>query len=923
MSGASGAGFTASSRATLRLQLHAGYTLDDARADLYYFARLGVSHLYLSPVSQSSPGSTHGYDVVDHGRVDAARGGEPALRRLAEAARHAGMGILLDIVPNHMATDPANAWWWDVLAHGRRSFWADWFDIDWDAPAWPGKVLAPFLQKPYAEALRAGDICLRHDAALGLHVAAQGQPYPLAPETLAVLGIEGMIAGRPMNPAAIDACLAAHDPGRSEGRRRLHHLLSSQHYRLAGWRRAADAINWRRFFEVSGLIGVRVEDDAVFDAVHALPLRLYAEGLIDGLRIDHVDGLAQPLAYCRRLRAAMRALSPRRPAALRTSPPWLVVEKILAPGEALDERWAVSGTTGYDFAADVGAVLHDGKGEDRLFKGWAKLSGDARPPQAWLLQARQEMLDRHFMAERNGLLGALERLVRSHQPDTQGGDRQDEDGRGVAGTVSQGRRPVLARALDALLRHYPTYRSYVEDEPRGAADQYWFDQALRGAAAQLGARPGTAEGQALRMLDGWFGRTAPLSNEVRLALRRFQQLTPPLAAKSLEDTVFYRYGCLLSRNEVGSDPAVFALSVDAFHERNLRRARGAPDGLLATATHDHKRGEDARARLAVLSEIPDQWLQACQGWLDADQSCIPDGDVAAAFHYMLLQTLVGAWPPGLSADDPDGVRHFLDRIGAWTIKALREGKQLSSWFEPQAAQETAWLAYLEGMAPGGPSHAVLCGMAAFVHRIEPGAIANGLIQTALRMTCPGIPDLYQGTEWRDFSLVDPDNRRTVDFQARARSLSEAAQRHSGARLWRPPLAAGRWPAQAWSDGRVKQVLIAVLLALRGECAAAFSGDYRPLAVHGACADRLLAFSRGDNIIVVAGVKCAARLRAGEGGMPVLPEGYWEDAVLPLQGGCPVWRDVLRGRTLQPVNGQAPVAGLLAGFPLAVLRSDQG
>lgn len=326
-------------RATLRLQLHEGYTLDDARAGLPYFSRLGVSHLYLSPVSRSRPGSMHGYDVVDHASVDPARGGEPALRRLADAARRSGMGLLLDIVPNHMATDPANAWWWDVLENGRRSAWAQWFDIDWRAATMPGKVLAPFLEQPYADALRDGAIRLRHDAALGLHVDVRGRPYPLAPESVADLAAGQALTGGPARRREFQKVLDDHDPRRPDGRRRLHGLLSRQHYRLAWWRRAAESINWRRFFEVSELIGVRVERDEVFDAVHALPLRLYREGIIDGLRIDHVDGLAHPLAYCRRLCAAMQAADADRPAALRGDRPGSWWRKSWPPAR----RWTNDG----------------------------------------------------------------------------------------------------------------------------------------------------------------------------------------------------------------------------------------------------------------------------------------------------------------------------------------------------------------------------------------------------------------------------------------------------------------------------------------------------------------------------------------------------------------------------------------------------
>ena len=872
-------------RSTLRLQLHAGYTMDDARGDLPYFSRLGITHLYLSPITRSRSGSTHGYDVIDHTCVDEDRGGQDGLMRLSGEARKLGIGLLLDIVPNHMATDPDNGWWWDVLKYGRHSSKADWFDIDWNAAQHGGKVLAPFLAQPYEDALRAGDIRLQHDSQRGLHILVHSTPYPLSPESLSQLGLED---GEQLDPGKIQACVAAHDPSTDEGRRRLHSLLSLQHYRLAWWRDAAHSINWRRFFEVSELIGVRVEDAPVFDAVHELPLKLYAQGIIDGLRIDHVDGLAQPLSYCRKLRAAMEELRTQRPEPLRQDSPWIVVEKILAPGETLDERWAVSGTTGYDFAAEVGALLHAESGEAPLTKTWQEISGDDRPPEDWVVEARQMMLDRHFVAERRNLLTALGSVM----PD-------------IAETS-------LGAALDALLRHYPTYRSYVEDERRAPPDEQWFMQAMQKAKAELEDRgDGTSVG-ALHQLEQILGGKPPDSPKTQLVLRRFQQLTPPLAAKSLEDTVFYRYGSLISRNEVGSDPAVFSITVPEFHRACQRRAAHMSSSLLATATHDHKRGEDARARLAVLSELPELWQERSRRWLQATRSTLPDGAQAPVFHYKLLQSLVAAWPPGLSASDVAGVDELLDRTGDWLVKALREGKQLSSWFEPQTEHEDAWLAHLRGLAPGQPHHDVLKDIERLVRRLEPGAILNSFVQTTLRMTCPGIPDLYQGTEWRDFSLVDPDNRRAVDFEARMRSLEQLTA-ESGATLQPQSL-----PASAWEDGRAKQALIAILLGLRKDCPAAFQGSYEPLRVIGSRENQIVAFSRGGELMVVAAVKCAGQAIADEHGRPVLPEGYWgsTSVALPSEGGA--WHDVLRARTVK-FDGNAPLQQLLEGLPLAVLR----
>lgn len=890
---------------TLRLQLHAGYTLEHAAADLPYFQRLGVSHLYLSPVTRAVPGSTHGYDVVDHTSVDEERGGEAAFRALAREARARGLGLLLDIVPNHMATHPNNAWWWDVLENGPSSQWAEWFDIDWHAPSMEGKVLAPFLAKPYEDALRAGDIrLLRIEGERGYQLAVHGVPYPVAPGTLS-------------EEASSEQVLAAHDAGRPEGRQRLNELLERQHYRLTAWQRAALEINWRRFFEVSGLIGVRVEREEVFDAVHALPLKWYAEGLVDGLRVDHVDGLALPLSYCRRLRAAMaRSTSQSSPDDM---PPWVVVEKILAAGEVIDDRWAVDGTTGYDFAADVGGLLHAETGATALTERWNEVAGDTRPPEAWLVEARQLLLERHFVAERRALLNVLCRIAGGEQDSQQSWSREH-----------------MGQALDALLRHYPVYRSYVEDGVRHENDQHWFDVAMRAAQSEpeMHAAPYPA---LLRWLDAVLAGRSRDDIQTQEAIRRFQQLTPPLAAKALEDTVFYRYGRLLSRNEVGSDPEIFSLSAGAFHRANAQRARTSGRGLLATATHDHKRGEDVRARLAVLSEIPDEWGGLSHAWLDWSKG---QGRVPASVRYMVLQMLVGAWPPELEKADKGGLTAFLERLAAWVEKALREGKQYSSWFEPDIEFEHACRDFLFALANDA---IMLDQVEEFVRRIETPAIANGLVQSVLRLTCPGIPDLYQGTEFRDFSLVDPDNRRSVDYVARANALAQIEM----------SVADGSWGPGAWSDGRVKQALIARLLRLRHELPLAFQGGYTPLQVVGAPEERVIAFLRGSDVMVVAAVKCAAQVSAQRNGRPEISRDFWADGrvILPRQlsegvadpyttptdrgsasggGGNVVWKDALRhARTCAPFSTtddggkEIRLADVLAGFPVAVLYRAHG
>ncbi|MBO9353829.1 malto-oligosyltrehalose synthase [Bordetella petrii] len=865
-------------RATARLQLHAGFTLDDARAQVPYYARLGVSHLYVSPLGTACAGSTHGYDVADPGQVNPELGGMPALQNLAAALREHRMGLIVDIVPNHMAADCANPWWRDVLAQGPASRYADWFDIDWQPadPALRGKLLLPRLSQPYGASLRAGEIQLVYDAdAAGYAIAAGGNRLPLA-------------AGTRPAEAAAGTPLDTHDPASPAGRERLHQLLERQHYRLAWWRTAADQINWRRFFEIDTLVGVRVERPEVFDAVHALTLRLYAEGLIDGVRVDHVDGLADPLAYCARLRAALQDSGQARQAAGLPRDPYLVVEKILAPGETLDERWDIDGTTGYDFMDQAGALLHDPAAASVLIQAWQVLARDARPIGQQLEAVRLHLLSRHFAAERHALVRALLRAARQNL------DTRDwsED--------------AIDRVLTRLLAAFPVYRAYAGPRGRGATDQAYC-QAAATRARQL---PGPPLSQAdLRLLDQinrWLAGGTE-HDAAAQALRRFQQLTPPLAAKALEDTLFYRYGPLLSRNEVGASPDQFALSAAEFHRACAARARRFPAAMLATATHDHKRGEDVRARLAALTEIPLEWLRHAQQWLGA-----PGGPPTAADRYMLLQTLVGAWPPALDPADAPGVDAFLERVHAWQRKAVREAKQHSSWAEPDPAYETACGQYLDGLRqPAEDGIARLAQIAAFASRLAPAGMVNSLVQTTLRLTVPGMPDLYQGTEFWDFSLVDPDNRRPVDYAARAAALAET---ETSAPAGTAQAGRAGWPARA------KQSLIQCLLRLRGRYPLLFEhGSYLPLSVHGAQAVHVVAFARShddQHLLVVVPRLCAFKLAD-----PAQAAGFWSDTRVRLPAGLArlPWRDAQgQDDVLRPdTQGCLPLGRLLQGGPVGI------
>lgn len=867
-------------RATARLQLHARFTLDDACAQVPYYARLGISHLYVSPLSAARPGSTHGYDVTDHGMVNPELGGEAALRQLVAVLRGHNMGLIVDIVPNHMAADCANPWWRDVLTHGPASRYADWFDIDWH-PAdtvLQDKLLLPQLAQPYGVSLRAGDIQLRYDAIADTYVIdVAGTRLPLA------IGTEPtqVAPGIPRD---------SHDPTDQAGLARLHQLLERQHYRLAWWRTAADQINWRRFFEIDTLVGVRVELPVVFKAVHALTLRLYAEGLIDGVRIDHIDGLADPIGYCRQLRTALTIDGQIRMAAGLPRDPYLVVEKILAPGETLDERWDIDGTTGYDFMDQASALLHDSAAASVLIQAWQVLAQDARPTNQQLEGVRLHMLSRHFAAERRALVHAFLRLARQ----TLETRDWSED--------------AIDRVLTRLLAAFPVYRTYAGPQGRNASDQTYCQIAATRARHLPGPALSQADVELLEQINRWLAGSTS-HDATCLALQRFQQLTPPLAAKALEDTLFYRYGPLLSRNEVGASPDQFALPAADFHRACAARARRFPAAMLATATHDHKRGEDVRARLAVLTETPLEWLRHVQHWLG------PPGDPpTAADRYMLLQILVGAWPPGLDPADAIGVDHFLDRVRTWQRKAVREAKQHSSWTEHNLAYESACEQYLSSLRePIDTQPPRLAEIAAFAERMTPAGLINSLVQTTLRMTVPGVPDLYQGTEFWDFSLVDPDNRQPVNYEARTASLVNSPTATTE----------GDIVTQAgWQSGRIKQHLIHCLLQLRATYPLLFEhGSYLPLSVHGAQAVHVLAFVRShedQHLLVAVPRLCALRLAEPTQHRQALE--FWADTRVRLPAGLArlPWRDVHNGGMLRAdAHGCLDLAQLLQSGPICI------
>ncbi|HLD68172.1 MAG TPA: malto-oligosyltrehalose synthase [Pseudomonas sp.] len=925
-------------KATLRLQFHRDFTLADAVPLVAYFADLGISHLYASPLLSARPGSRHGYDVVDPTRINPELGGEPALVELVAALRQRGMGLILDMVSNHMAVGgSANPWWLSVLEWGRHSPHARFFDIQWQSPdpLLTGQLLVPFLRSDYAEVLKAGEIPLRFDTSTGGLRAEHGEHhFPLTPpsygellagsdhpglnalaEQFAGLGTGGQgrrqareaqrelaaLATSTEVRAAIETRLARYDGRQPDGFERLHALFERQHYRLASWRTAADDINWRRFFDINELAGLRVERPEVFEATHAKIFQLIEQGLIDGLRIDHIDGLADPRAYCRKLRRRVDGLLKQRPAEAALGHFPLYVEKILGPEEQLRPDWQVDGSTGYDFMNQVSLLQHDPAGELPLKTLWAGVSGRSADFLEEAREARQLVLSASLAGDFETVAQALLQVAR--------GDLETRD-------LTLG---AIRRALMALIVHFPVYRIYISAQGRSAADEPCFQQALQGARTSLAE----VDWPLLEHLQRWLGGE-PLHSMApgrrrkarHYALTRFQQLTSPAAAKAVEDTAFYRSAVLLSRNDVGFDPQRLSLSPTAFHQACLARARQLPDNLLATATHDHKRGEDLRARLAVLSERASWFGAIAQAWLAQTETLVQNTAEGPApspgDRLILFQTLLGSWPLDLSADDPDGLNRYSDRLLRWQEKALREAKLHSSWNAPNLAYEAACCAFVQALLLEPRGVRVRTQIASAVQAIAPAGALNGLVQTVLRMTLPGVPDLYQGTEFWDFSLVDPDNRQAVDYPSRRGALVEAQTQTPAGLL------------AHWRDGRIKQQLIRRVLRLRQGYPTLFArGEYLPLPVVGEQAVHVLAFARvlGPQRLLVIVPRLTTPLLRNHP-EPWVPAANWADTQVLLPGAWPEqpWVGLFSTQQVTAVQGRIALQQVLAQCPLDILIS---
>jgi (1->4)-alpha-D-glucan 1-alpha-D-glucosylmutase len=755
--------------ATYRIQFRNGMTFDRVVELVPYLKDLGISHLYASPIFTATSGSTHGYDVTDPNEIDPAIGGRAGFERMTAALRQAGMGLILDIVPNHMSTSLENRWWRDVIAFGQQSRYAHYFDIDWSRP-----LTLPFLGDTFEAELEKGTLTMERDSVTGeAALVYYDTAYPLNPETW--------------------------DADKS-----IEAIHEAQSWRLMSWREAPKQLSWRRFFEITGLVGVRVEDEGVFQDTHRLILELVHTGIVDGLRIDHIDGLANPLGYLQRLRQA-------------TGPDcYITVEKILAKGEQLPAEWPVSGTTGYEFIASLAEVLVDDNNLGRLEKIHDETLGVTVDRHAELRNAKGLMTDRNFEGEFTTLLNIATDLARHNGIDVP----QDD----------------IRHTLRELLIAFPVYRTYGTADGLTAPDVALLNRVVASVDA-----PEPALSLLVRILTG--DLDASSRDAASLFRTRFQQLTGPLMAKSVEDTLFFRHNLELALNEVGADPTPRAFSLSRFHQEMRIRLARQPDALLGTSTHDTKRGEDARARLYTLTEAPEQWGENLARWRQMNQTQVRflnDGTAPnAADTWMIYQALAGVWPATLSPDDDEGLKSLEARFLGFIEKALREAKQRTDWIDSNESYESVVLNYVRHLL--SPENTLF--LHDFASSLQPfirAGLMNSLSQTVIKLTAPGVPDIYQGSEALNFSLVDPDNRLEPDFATLRQNLGSAdATLFADERQWR--------------NGRVKQYVTATLLRVRQHYLSLFRyGDWLPLKVSGEREENLIVYARvkdGEALIV--------------------------------------------------------------------------
>lgn len=969
---------------TYRFQFNRDFTLDDALALVPYLRALGVTHIYASPLLRARAGSTHGYDIANHNQINPELGGEESLTRLTEALRAHGMGLVLDTVPNHMGVGKGdNPWWQDVMRHGQASEFADFFDIDW-APLKPelrNKVLLPILGSQYGAELEAGHIQLQFDGEGGFRIAYFDNRLPLDPQSLpqilltlpgesspvelqaVIRGMSGLPphwetrpervqqrrADAPRLRAEMLRIIAEHPPLRQavEARLRqmngtpgspasfdaLHNLLEAQAYRLAHWRVSGEEINYRRFFDVNDLVGLRMENPRVFAETHRLLRRLMAQGQIDGVRIDHCDGLLNPRQYLIRLQMlyyaarccgpepqgktsdngieleVQQSLSPEQ----RVIPAfYCLVEKILEPGESLPAEWPVDGTSGYEFIRQVNGLFIQGNNEAAITRAYHRFLGKDVDFEQLLYNSKKVVMHTSLASEVNVLAHLLDEISIT--------DRHARDFT----------RKTLRDAIRETIACFPVYRSYIDERgeifPR---DREYIDLAIERAK---GLNAGTAS-MVFDFLSATLLTEKPAAPD--LAYRRklhftlkFQQLTGPVMAKGLEDTAFYVYNRFLSNNEVGCVPEVFSTSVADFHRANLHRLEEWPNAMLATSTHDTKRSEDVRARLNVLSEIPGDWFAKASNWRRLNERfriTLPDGRVVpdANEEYLLYQTLVGAWP--LAMQRADERAEFTRRIQQYMDKAIHEAKANVSWINPDPLYTEAVREFIARiLMPGerGRSNFFLKRIEAFLPAVQFFGAINSVAQTLLKLTSPGVPDLYQGTELFDFSLVDPDNRRAVDFATRADLLERLRGKAAGEA--QDTRIDGADLMRHYADGRIKLWTIAQALNLRRAQAELFrEGRYEPLEARGEKAEHLCAFARvRPGIMSITAVPRFTYTLMKGAMTPPLGE-VWGKTGLQLGNEMPTsFYNVLTGQRIHAADGALAMRDVFADLPVALLVTDQ-
>ncbi len=876
--------------ATYRVQLHAGFGFDETAAIAGYLHALGISHLYSSPALQAGKGSTHGYDVLNHHQVSKELGGPEGHARLCESLGESHLGYILDIVPNHMSiASRENAWWWDVLENGPASRYAAYFDVDWKPPEAKLRdtVLLPVLGDHYGRVLEAGELTLRRDGG-SFTIAYHEHVVPVAPRSLdeilaraaeqvrsdELAFLADSFGKLPLSTETDPLSLIRRHRDKEVLRRVLarlcweHHeiaqaidqqvqeinasptaldaLLERQNYRLAYWRTAGQELDYRRFFDINTLVSLRIEDPRVFEDTHVVVLDWVRKGVLDGLRVDHPDGLRDPRQYVERLHEFAPG-------------GWIVVEKILEPGERLPDDWPVAGTTGYDFLNRVTGLLIDASGEVPLTEFFARFTGVAADYQSMVRDKKHLVLKELFGSDLARLTSLLVNIC----------ERQKRY------------RDYTRRDLSGMLREviacFPVYRTYIEADSGRICDRdrQYIDEAIEAAKRN---RPEIDADLFDFFRDLLQLRvTGPLESEM---VMRFQQHTGPVMAKGVEDTVFYNYNRLVALNEVGGDPGRFGVSLDEFHARCHETQERWPTSMLASTTHDTKRSEDVRARIALLSEIPEAWAAAVERWAAANERHKRDGMPDRNLEYLLYQTLVGAWPIDV------------ERIVTTMMKAAREAKAYTSWNTPNPAYEEAVSSFITALLA---DDAFLDDLKAFVSPlIEPGRI-NSLAQTLIKLTAPGVPDLYQGTELWALSLVDPDNRRPVDYETRRRLLAELAD---------APL---EEIVRRSDEGMPKLHLIRQALHLRRRRPEWFGegGDYTPLKALGPKHDHVVAFARGKG-----GGGCIAVAPR----LPIRLGGRWEGTTLDLPDRP--WFNELTGEDV--TGGTTRVVDLLGRFPVALL-----